>query len=713
MASSFRNLNHPVCRADWLPLAFVGVCVAALWLAMFERARHEDALLLRASAERQADLARHVQISLDQAIVLQRAADPRRPHAPVCDTAQDRACTPELLALHVLARDFDNPALGRSGELILLGADGQELGRLQDGLLAPTRSIAGTQRFRLAFAREPGTLSETVHGAIERLYAFRRLETAPLAVLVSRTHYDILRDNKSTQRAYWLTGTIATLAALGFALLWLWLAARRRRLLRTMANSAADTARLIRQLDEERTLNYRMATHDKLTGLANRMLFAEVAERHRARARRQRKRFALMFVDLDRFKPINDSHGHKVGDQLLLEVARRLTASVRETDMVARLGGDEFVLLLADLHGSSDAERIASTVITSLSAPVGGIAPVELRITPSLGIAFYPDDAEDIEALLRQADAAMYQAKAQGRATWAFADPALNRQNELHNRIEALLPQALRDGSIALHYQPKVDLADFRIVGLEALARWPSSPLGPLSPADFVHVAERSGRISELGEYVVETACRQMAAWRTAGLPPLPVAVNVSPRQLRSPQLYECIVAALDRYDLAPRLLEIEITETGLLEANERCDATIARLDALGIGIAIDDFGTGFSGLSHLRRLPAKTLKIDRSFIRDIRNDVNDAKIVGSTIALAHNLKIAVVAEGVELPEQVAHLKANGCDQAQGWLFAKAMPGDEIIPLLRAGHCPPGVGASAASAAAGAAQNFRLASATP
>jgi diguanylate cyclase (GGDEF)-like protein len=588
-----------------------------------------------------------------------------------------------LVDLGHFPRHFENMLLGKSGEIVIVKADGQEILRMHEGRLDFVESITGTVRLHRAFSETSGTLTERVRDAHDRIYAFRRVTGSPFAVLVSRTQYDVLFNNKATHRGYLFSTMTMTVVMLFFTLLW-WLSdLRKSKLMISLASSQEENAQLIQQLEREKHSAYHLATHDKLTGLANRMLFNEIAGRYMVRAQRLRARFGVMFIDLDRFKPINDTHGHKAGDQVLIQVAQRLQLCVRQADLVSRFGGDEFVALVSDIHGSRDAENIAAKIVETLSQPFAGIVADELFVTPSIGIALFPDDSDEIDQLVKQADGAMYQAKEHGRATYVFADSALNRRNDQKNLIQAALPGALKNREIYLHYQPKVSLTNFGITGLEALARWHHHQLGQVSPADFVAVAEGSSLIVELGEYVIDAVCAQMARWQSAGLLLVPVAVNISPRHLRSPKLFSHIESALARYGVEPRLLEIEITETGVIDAGNGFIQQLQDLEALGIRLAIDDFGTGFSGLSHLRALPVSHLKIDRSFIKDIRNDVSDAKIVSSTISLAHNLDMLVIAEGVETREQLAHLRVNACDQAQGYLFSKPLPAEEIPALLK------------------------------
>lgn len=752
-------------QTEWAPPLLVLVLLGALWWTMFERARHDDALIIQEAFINNGNVAQAVALHIEQALDRLRfynrtlTGNARRDHAvqelvrmavgqdatflrlmhfsatgellfttgtkpeawlmdAVRQTAKRPAAgevfiiatvPPEayaqawslpiihrlsreegfsgdfviaLLDLGSIARRFENFQLGKSGEILIIAEDGRELLRLRNGSLDPVESIAGSERHRRAFSATNGAVIEQTRDNHERLYAFHRIAGSPLAVLVDRTRYDVLFENAATQRSYWGSALLLTVLALVPTGLWLVVARRRRLLTERLTRAQTENARLIEQLEQEKLTAYRMATHDRLTGLANRMLFNEIAARYVAQAKRQRSRFAVMFVDLDRFKPINDTWGHKAGDQLLIEVARRLTGAVRQTDLVARFGGDEFVALVSNLRGPRDADTVAGKVVAKLSEPYTGIVGETLSVTPSIGIAFYPDDATEVDALLRAADTAMYQAKNLGRATWVFADATLNRRHDLYTAIEAQLPAALRQGQIAVHYQPIIDLKEFTLSGFEALARWQHQELGAISPTDFVAVAENSGQINELGEYVIEAVAAQLEQWWRAGLPLLPVAVNVSVRQLRTSNLFEIIQRTLERHAVPPRYFSVEITETGLIDPGDKVIETLRRLDGLGVHLAIDDFGTGFSGLTHLRTLPIKRLKIDRSFITDIRNDINDATIVSSTIALSHNLHLQVVAEGVETREQLAHLRANGCDYAQGYFFSPAVEASQATQLL-------------------------------
>ena len=575
-------------------------------------------------------------------------------------------------------QSFGGVTLGKGGEIVLLSPEGRELLRLYEGRLSAVPANADSHKTK----QSDGVPDRKD----DELAVFHNVPATGLSVIVRRPHDQIFVENRSRQRGYMGSALLLSLTMMVLTAFWIVGAGRKRELIRSLTVAQLSHERLIQQIGMEKEAAYLLATHDKLTGLPNRMLFADLAQRHVGRAQRLHGGFALLFIDLDRFKPINDNFGHKAGDQLLVEVGKRLLDCVRQTDVVARLGGDEFVTLVGDIHNKHDVSLVAEKIIDVLSRPYPGIIPgTELRVTPSIGIAFFPDDAKDIDALLREADMAMYRAKERGRATYAFADPALNRRYELSNQIETALPIAIEHGDIRVHYQPKVSLADFAITGLEALARWEHAQMGVISPADFIPVAERCGAIIDLGEFVLREVCRQQRTWLDAGVPVVPVAVNVSPKQIVVPKFFQRVEKILAEWDIPPCLIDIEITETGLIETDGCIVETLNGLAALGIAIAIDDFGTGYSGFSHLRNLPARQLKIDRSFVKNIRNDASDAAIVSTTISLAHKLHLKTIAEGVETQEQLAHLKAARCDEAQGYLFAKPGAPDVAARLLAQG----------------------------
>jgi diguanylate cyclase (GGDEF)-like protein len=428
----------------------------------------------------------------------------------------------------------------------------------------------------------------------------------------------------------------------------------------------------------QRSAIERRAHHDDLTGLPNRTLFADRLSRALAHARRNDLPVALMFVDLDRFKQINDSFGHSAGDDLLRQVAQRLQTCVRDEDTVARLGGDEFALLMPHISGIEGAVQIAERVLATFAAPLT-VAEEQVLVTPSLGISIFPQDGADAQHLVEGADAAMYRAKEQGRNTYEIFSPALRTQAHERLALEAALHHALEHEELVLHYQPKVDLRTGTITGAEALVRWNHPQQGLLFPGHFVPLAEQSGQVVALGEFVIATACEQLEAWQRQGLPPLNVSVNISARQLRH-GLVDYVAAALRHTGLDPRRLELELTESAALESIELTVAELEGLRAMGVACSLDDFGTGYCGLNYLSRLPIDGLKIDRSFIQALSTDADP--IVAAIIALGHSLGKKITAEGVETPDQLRYLIGRGCDEVQGFLFSKAVPADQFARLV-------------------------------
>ncbi len=438
-----------------------------------------------------------------------------------------------------------------------------------------------------------------------------------------------------------------------------------------------------RKNSEERIRH--LAEHDSLTGLPNRSLLQDRLRQAMARAEREQTRLALLFVDLDRFKLVNDSLGHAVGDALLVETAHRLLSSVRASDTVSRQGGDEFLVLLADIEQNDDAGRVAQKMIEALSEPCM-LAGQELRITPSIGISVYPDDGADMEMLIQRADIAMYQAKESGRSTYQFHTDDMNERASERLSVELGLRRALERGELLLHYQPQIELASGRIIGLEALLRWRHPELGLIAPGQFIPIAEDTGLIVPIGEGVLHEACRQSLVWQAAGLPALPIAVNLSAAQFRKPGLETLLRDVLTATGLPPHLLELELTESIVMSQAEETVAILGRLHELGVRLSIDDFGTGYSSLSYLKRFPIQKLKIDQSFVRDLTAGDNDAAIVRGIVGLARSLGLGVIAEGVETREQLKVLREFGCDEAQGYYFSPALPPAEVESLLRRGN---------------------------
>jgi diguanylate cyclase (GGDEF)-like protein/PAS domain S-box-containing protein len=421
------------------------------------------------------------------------------------------------------------------------------------------------------------------------------------------------------------------------------------------------------------------ANYDSLTGLANRSLLNDRLQQAIYTAATYGARLAVVFVDLDRFKYVNDTLGHDVGDRLLQVMAERLTAAVAETDTVARLGGDEFVLLLHGQAGPDTVATVLEHLLPKIAAPLR-YGQSDLAVTCSVGVALYPDDGSDSATLLKHADSAMYRAKEQGRNNFQFFTEDLNRAIKERFQLESQLRRALERGQFELYYQPRVELATRSVIGVEALLRWHVPGRGMVSPATFIPVAEEIGLIDEISDWVLRTACAQNKRWQDAGLPCV-VSVNISPQQFRGDGLVASIAEVLNEAGLDPGALEIEITESTVMHAGERMVEMLHELKRFGVHIAVDDFGTGYSSLSYLKRFPVDRLKIDRSFVQHIA-DADDAVIVRAIIALGHNLGLRVLAEGVETEEQIEFLRINGCDELQGYRISKPVSAWQMTKLL-------------------------------
>ena len=425
-----------------------------------------------------------------------------------------------------------------------------------------------------------------------------------------------------------------------------------------------------------------LAQHDFLTDLPNRMLFSDRVANAIALARRHGKRRAVLFLDLDRFKHINDSLGHATGDKLLQSVAQRLVACVRGSDTVSRQGGDEFVVLLSEIERAEDAALSAEKMLLALTAP-HSVAEKELHITASIGISIYPDDGQDAETLIKCADTAMYHAKDKGRNNYQFFTEDMNVRALEWHFLEGSLRRALKRREFVLHYQPKINLETGEIVGVEALIRWRHPERGLISPAMFVPIAEDCGLIVPIGRWVLHEACRQAQTWIDAGLPPMPVAVNISAVEFQSKDFLEGVRAILRETRLNPHYLELELTESVLMQNADATAPALIALKALGVRLAIDDFGTGYSSLSYLRQFPIDTLKIDQSFVREITAGSLDDTIVCAVISMGKTLNQRIVAEGIETEEQLAFLQRQHCGEGQGYHFSRPVSAEEFVTLLK------------------------------
>jgi diguanylate cyclase (GGDEF)-like protein/PAS domain S-box-containing protein len=434
-----------------------------------------------------------------------------------------------------------------------------------------------------------------------------------------------------------------------------------------------------RKIAQERI--QQLAHYDVLTGLPNRVLFSDRLEQAIISAQRNHTNIALLFLDIDRFKQINDTLGHGVGDRLLQNVGQRLLGCVREQDTVSRQGGDEFIVVLSDA-GSAGAELVAQKILQSILQPYV-IEQHDLRITASIGIAIFPDHAQDSESLIKYADVAMYQAKESGRNCYLSFHPAMNESSYERLKLENALRGALERDELCVYYQAQVNLQDGRIVGCEALVRWLHPTLGMIYPDKFIPLAEETGLIVSINHWVLEQAIKQCRAWRDAGFNTLTMSVNLSALQFRQHNLLQQVKGLLDKYELPPGVLDLELTEGILMQGVERALATLHELSAMGVILSLDDFGTGYSSLSYLKRFPIQQLKIDQSFVRDVISDASDATMVRTIILMAHSLKLDVIAEGVETQEQAEFLMQSGCERAQGYHFRRPVTAEEFELLLQ------------------------------
>lgn len=457
------------------------------------------------------------------------------------------------------------------------------------------------------------------------------------------------------------------------------------------AESSAETARAaleetqaanqaIREGEEKLRLQ---ANYDSLTKLPNRTLFMDRLSHALSRGRRDRSQVAVLFLDLDRFKKVNDTLGHNAGDKLLQQAARRLTACVRETDTVARLGGDEFTVILPDLHNAHNTELVARKMLQCLAEPFI-IDGAEMLVTGSLGITVFPDDGEDAETLLKNADTAMYKGKEDGRNTFRFFTAKMNAEALEYLKLENALRHAIEREQFILHYQPIIDLKTGRVTSAEALLRWNHPERGIVGPTEFIPLAEDTGIIVPIGEWVFRTACDQIGAWRDIGLSSLHVSINLSARQSRDTAFKDMIHRVLKETGADPKNITLEITESLFMEEDHRVLAILNELRTMGINLSLDDFGTGYSSLSYLKRFPVNILKIDRSFVVDIGKDTESQGLVEAIIAMAHSQNMKVIAEGAETEEQVAFLRSRGCDEVQGFYFSHPLPAEEFAAYIGA-----------------------------
>jgi diguanylate cyclase (GGDEF)-like protein len=555
--------------------------------------------------------------------------------------------------------------------LTVFSTDPRQIGEDKAANPGFRRALAGTPASEIThrdrFDAWEGTLSD--RDIIATYVPVRIMDDAPVEAVLE-LYTDVTELVARMQRGQWqiLAGVLAAMA-LVYAVVQIVLH-RYRRLLRVQEAERAA---------QEERIRYQ-AYHDPLTGLPNRARFAESLSEALRRAKRAQRQLALLFIDLDNFKRVNDSLGHDAGDRLLEVAAGRIRSTIREADMLFRMGGDEFTVLLEDVRGPEEAAHVAQRMLDAIGEPVQ-LQHHELSGSASIGIALYPRDEQDGERLVKSADTAMYRAKDLGRNRHAFFAPEMNRQMEQQMLMEGALRRALKQGEFRVYYQPRISATSGRAVGAEALLRWHHPDWGLIEPDRFVPLLEESGLIVPVGAWVLAQACRQARAWQDAGVP-LRVSVNLSSRQFRSETLLDAVGSALRDSRLAPHLLELELTESLLIEDVERAMEVMRSLKAIGTALSIDDFGTGYSSLGYLQRFPIDSLKIDRSFVRDLGSSEKDAAIIDAIAALARSLGLGLVAEGVEEPGQAEFLRARHCSELQGFLFCRPLPAEELAEAL-------------------------------
>jgi diguanylate cyclase (GGDEF)-like protein len=568
---------------------------------------------------------------------------------------------------------YEATKLGEHGVLGFLGADGVfRVRRTGDALFSGdvidyASAVAGAEEDTTDAA-----VTISSWDGVARWTSARELYGFPLAVLVGLSVEEQMAGEHRQSHAYleW--------AALGSVLVVLFTGLLGRMSWQLVQGRLREGETKLAHAERVEYLAY----HDGLTGLPNRSMFSKLLGHSISEAHRYERRLAVAFLDLDRFKQINDTLGHEAGDQLLKEVAGRLKGCVRDSDTVARLGGDEFVVLLPELEDEKYAGIVAQKILAAAARPFT-LMGQEFRVTASIGISTYPHDGLDEQTLTKNADIAMYQAKAEGKNTFQFYSEKLNANSLERLTLESSLRHALERNEFRLHYQAKRDIAGGKITGMEALLRWEHPDLGTVAPMQFIPVAEETGLIIPIGKWVLKTVCLQSVAWQNEGLPPLSIAVNLTARQFLDEQLLADVTAILADTGMAPRLLEIELNESLLIHDVENTMRILTGLKAIGVRIAVDDFGSGYSSLALLQRFPLDTIKIDRSLMRDIVGTTEDTGLADAIIAMGKSLSLTVVAQGVETKEQADHLRLHACDELQGFYFKRPLPVDEFTQLLR------------------------------
>ena len=660
-----RDVPHRQAGYGGIVITMAMAFLAAIWIQALARVESEPKLVLDGVHVANSNLARVIAGSVSRNVI-----------------DSSGSIRSDMLALLV---KLD---LGEQGEIAFLEPDGREMVHVSSrgaGQRAE-RSVAGL----MVAGSKDGvrTFLGSSDSGEQRLYAAAPSDGGRFHVVVSRPLGEVLKAHRESRQRHFLWAWFATglvvLAASSLVVLF----GRQRRTYDALHRTENVNAELIGQLRDEKERAYKLAYYDQLTGLANRGFFRAMAAERLAGTRRRRRQAAIAFIDLDRFKTINDSYGHHIGDMLLVEVGRRLRRTLRESDSVARFGGDEFVVQVVDVEQVEHLNPLLGKIIEAIAAPMM-LEGNEISVQAAIGVAIHPQDGESIEELLKNADAAMYEAKRAGQGNFRFFDAQLNARVQRYSNLEQRFRIAVDLGEFEMHYQPRMDTSGYRIVSLEALVRWRHPEYGLVFPGDFIPIAEETGFIVHLGEVIVDRVCRQIAEWRAAGLHVPRVAINASARQLRDDGFIHLIRWHVERSGIAFSDLEVEVTESCVMENPETSARVLGELVSLGLKISLDDYGTGYSSLSSIKRLPLSAIKIDRSFVKDIGIDPNDDVIVASTISMSHGLGLRVVAEGVETRSQLIRLRVLGCEEVQGYLFSRPIPPGDMARMLVRGICEP------------------------
>jgi diguanylate cyclase (GGDEF)-like protein len=568
---------------------------------------------------------------------------------------------------------YESDKLGREGLLGIVGLDGfYRVARIGTQVVSGQKVDYGALVSQADPDKpKPVAIDASLDG-VRRYTSARELFDFPVAVVVGVSEDEQLAVFAQHRSGYLLRTTLASLViAIVFAILgrmtWQLARGRERETLAT--------------IEHAQRVEY-LAFHDGLTGLPNRSLFSKLLVQSIHQSHRYNRQLAVLFLDLDRFKAINDTLGHDAGDELLREVATRLKSCLRESDTVARLGGDEFVVLLSELSEDKYAANVAQKILVATAKPFVLLGN-EFTVTASVGIATYPQDGTDEQTLTKNADIAMYHAKEQGKNNYQFFSTSLGTEVFSRMALEGSLRHALARNEFELHYQPKRNFQDGRVSGVEALLRWNHPDLGLVEPLQFISIAEETGLIVPIGRWVLKEACRQSVAWQAQGLPPMPISVNLTPRQFFDTPLLAELKTILESSGMAPQLLELEITEGLLLHDVEKSKRVLVELRRMGVRIAVDDFGVGYSSLATLQRFPIDTVKIDRSFIRDAAEKRGNETLTAAIIAVGRSLSLNIVAQGVETKAQADYLRERACDEMQGFYFDTPAPGNQLVSLLK------------------------------